>query len=113
MSVVIGSICVQGAQALMGHENFGNYDLRPGSLLKAVCKTGAAISAVALGSIGGGYYGAMTAKKLTENYYKRNGDPSKMATWSIGLSMLCGAVTGATVGGCVATAISVNSLDLF
>jgi hypothetical protein len=112
-TMLVGSLCVQGAQALMGHDNFGNYDIGPRSIAKAIFKGTLGVSAVAVGVIGGGYYGMMGAGKLTENYYKRNGDPNKLGTWNIGLSMLGGAFVGAAVGGCVATAVSVKALDLF
>lgn len=111
-TMLVGSF-IQGAQAFMGHDNFGNYDIAPGSIIKVVFKGALAVSAVGVSAIGGGYYGMMGAGKLTENYYKRNGDPNRMGTLNIGISMLCGAIVGASVGGCVATAISVNKLDLF
>ncbi len=70
------------------------------------------VGALGVGVIGGGYYGATKCGIWTENYYKRNGDPNRLGTLNIGISMLCGGVGGAMVGGMLATALSIKALGL-
>ena len=113
MTILLSSLYAQGAQAASDTSNAGSY--LTGAIRvspKVVLAGGATITALAVGVIGGGYYGAMGLGKMTENYYRRNGDPNKLGSLNIGLSVLLGGVGGALAGGCVAVAVSGVALGI-
>lgn len=90
---------------MFGHENFGSTSTGSGSLFKELVKVAIGVSGVSVGVIGGGYYGMMSAGTLTHNYYKRNGDPNRLRTLNIFVSMVAGATVGAIVGAVAGDAV--------
>jgi hypothetical protein len=108
MGMLISSLSVQGSHALS--DNSQSESSITGSV-KGVIGGTLALSTIALGVLGGGYCGGIVASAMTYNYYRRNG----YAKESIDLrkSMIVGGITGSVISGYVATALSVNALDLF
>lgn len=80
--------------------------------VKIVGKVGSSMTLIAVGIIGGGLLGAKVLGGLTEKYYDKAGDANKMRSANIGIAVGAGIALGATVGGCFAIAVVINSLDL-
>lgn len=108
MGALLGAVLVPVLQAV----EVVNSQSTVTSAVKVLGGAAFGVTAIALGAIGGGYFGATRLGQMTENYYKKNGDPNKLGSLNIGISVVTGGVGGALAGGFVATAFTIHTLGL-